>query len=252
MAFGNLLDPIFGPLLNWPILLALAILSLLITVIITLITKYATNQTEMKRLKQDMKKYQKEMKSHKADPAQMMKVQKKAMSANTAYMKHSFRSMLWTLVPILIIFSWMNLHLAYEPILPNQEFELTATFSKGVTGQATLSALPELNYISNPTQNISAGLAKWKLGGDAGTYLLTLTHEGQSVEQQILISSEKEYLPPLTKHRGAIKSLKVELEKVKPLGNSFTLFGYQPGWLFTYILFSILFSSILRKVLDVY
>ena len=104
MSFGNLLDPILNPLLGLPLIITIALLSFLITLIVTVITKYATNQTEMKRLKLDIKKYQKQMKEHSTDPEKMMAVQKKAMAANSSYMKHSFKSMIWTLLPILIIY----------------------------------------------------------------------------------------------------------------------------------------------------
>ncbi len=62
MVFETLLDPIFSPLLNLPTLLAITLLSFLISLIITLIYKFATDQDLMKRLKEEMKELQKEMK----------------------------------------------------------------------------------------------------------------------------------------------------------------------------------------------
>ena len=40
-------------------------------------------------------------------------------------------------------------------------------------------------------------------------------------------------------------------KKVKPLGNV-SLFGWKPGWLGVYIIFSIIFSMVLRKLLKIH
>ena len=79
MALNNILDPIFSPILNFPPLIGIIVMSFVVTVIITLIYKLVTDQEVMKTLKGDMKHFQKEMKKLKDNPKKMMEVQKKAM-----------------------------------------------------------------------------------------------------------------------------------------------------------------------------
>ena len=62
MGFGDILNPIFSPLLNLPTLWAVILLSFLISLIITVVYKYTTNQNLMKQLKDEMKEFQREIK----------------------------------------------------------------------------------------------------------------------------------------------------------------------------------------------
>src|SRR3989344_2060351 len=122
MVFENLLNPVFAPLLNLPTLWAVILLSFLISLIITIIYKYTTDQNLMKSLKEEMKEMQKEMKELRNNPEKAMQVQKKVMKTNGKYMMQSLKSTLYSFLPIILIFGWMNAHLAYIPILPGQEF----------------------------------------------------------------------------------------------------------------------------------
>ena len=49
-----------------------------------------------------------------------------------------------------------------------------------------------------------------------------------------------------------IKKIEIGYNKLKPLGQKFSLFGWQPGWLGIYIILSIISSMALRKVLNIY
>src|SRR3989338_11025380 len=134
------LSPIMDPLLVLPPLWIVIIISLVVTLIITLIYKWTTDQNLMKQLKDELKEFQKEMKELKAHPEKMMEVQKKAMQTNMKYMSHSMRSTLVTFVPIILLFGWMNANIAYDPILPGQEFTITAKFAANTFGTISLDA----------------------------------------------------------------------------------------------------------------
>src|SRR3989344_3947495 len=127
------LNPLMKPLLALGPLWAVVVLSFLISVIIVLVYKFFTKQDEMKRLKEQQKEFQKRMKELRSNPDEMMKVQKEAMKANMEYMKHSFKATLITMLPVILIFGWMNAHLAYEPIFPEETYSVSAQFSEGVT-----------------------------------------------------------------------------------------------------------------------
>src|SRR3989344_1774334 len=148
MVFESLLDPVFSPLLQLHPLWGIAIISLILTWIITLVYKWVTDQKLMKELKDDIKSVQKEMKEFKDNPAKVMEIQKKAMEKNMQYMMHSFKPMIFTLIPILIIFGWLNLHFAYEPLLPDAPFTVAALFDPGFAGNVTLSN-SQLTFANN-------------------------------------------------------------------------------------------------------
>ena len=50
---------------------------------------------------------------------------------------------------------------------------------------------------------------------------------------------------------GFIKENEIKYEKFTPFGD-FSLFGWKPGWLGTYIILSIILSFVIRKLLKVH
>jgi len=104
----SILDPILSPVMSIPSPWNLLLISFIITGGITLLYKFATDQKLMKELKQEMKDLQKEMKSLKDNPEKMMSVQKLAMEKNMKYMMQSMKPTLFTLIPIIFIFSWLR------------------------------------------------------------------------------------------------------------------------------------------------
>lgn len=247
-------------------LLATLLVSLLITILITIVYKFATNQKQMKILKDDQKRLQKEMKDAKNNPKKLMDIQKIAMQKNLEYMKHSFKSTIYTIIPIFIIFGWMNSHMAFYGIAPNQPFNTTVSFQQDATGAIELKIPENLTLESNAVQNVTPQVT-WQLKGPAGEYTLEYDYLGESYTKDIIITNDWTYKDPaLTKSQNflglksskqsinkesKIESIKIDLKPVKPFG-SLSLLGWHPGWLGTYIISSLIFSMILRKLLKVY
>ncbi len=261
--FEAILNPVFAPLLNLPPLFAIIIISFVLTLLITLIHKFATDQKLMKNLKDEMKSHQKEMKDHKDNPQKVMEIQKQVMQKNMEFMKHSFKPMIFTFIPIIIIFGWLNAHMAYYPIMPNQEFDITLTFDLEGLGKGInlVSVIPEnqLEIINGAKQTVEknktktffsekwVGMAKWKLKGPEGLYTLVYSFDDdmRAYEKDLIITEERKYAAPEKRinDESSLKSIKIGNEPIRPL------FGL--GWIWTYIIFSIIFSIIIRKVLKV-
>lgn len=250
MVFEHLLDPVFAPLLNLPTLLAVIILSFLISLIVTILYKFTTNQSLMKDLKQEMKDFQKQIKELRNEPQKAMEVQKKAMQTNLKYMSHSMKSTLYSILPIIIIFSWMGANFAYEPISPGQEFTTAVYFEKGYSGKIELSAPKGIAIIGNATKEVSDGAVKWVLKGGEGEYLMEYIYDGKTQTKELLISKNKYTQPIKNVNDGLIKYIEIEHKEKKLL--NLHIFGWELGWLWTYILFSIASSIVIRKVIKVY
>jgi uncharacterized membrane protein (DUF106 family) len=206
----------------------------------------------MKQIKGDLKKYQKEMRETK-DTKKLMEIQKKALDLNMTYMKSSFKSTLYTFIPIIIIFAWLNMHIAYNPILPNTNFTVTAQFADGAKGNISLSATPELTTLNGATQEIVDNKAVWNLKGDAGEYKLTVDYNTEEYTHNVLITTDNTYLVPQELIKDSkLKTITNGNKAVQPFGDNFNLFGWHPGWLATYIILSVGLSALFRKLLDVY
>src|SRR3989338_8468137 len=185
MVFENLLNPVFDPLLNLPTLLAVVILSFLISLIITVVYKFTTDQNLMKDLKKE--------------PEKAMQVQKKAMQTNMKYMMHSMKSTLYSIIPIIIIFSWMNANFAYEPVFPDSDFTTAVNFETDVKESIELSVPEGITISGNQKKEIQDKEVKWVLNGKEGEYLLEYIIDGKKYYKEVLITEKNRYKQPVKK-----------------------------------------------------
>jgi len=244
----SFLDPIFNPLLNLHPVLVIVIISLSITIIMTWAYKLFTNQHLMKSLKDEMKSLQNEAKEHSKNPEKAAEASKKMMEKNFEYMKHSMKPTLITMIPILLIIGWLSAHLSFNPLLPGELFQANTTAD---LTQLTLES-KGLTILSNATQFSTDGKFSWNVKGDKGEYILGFSSNNTYAEKKILISDKQEYENPLELVKNSqIKTITIGNSKLRPFG-SFSLFGWQPGWLGIYIIISIVSSMALRKAFNIH
>ena len=248
----SILTPALLPLFAWNPFWGIVIFSFVISLLITLAYKYLTNQNEMKRLKEEQKEFQKRMKELKEHPEEMMKIQKEAMSKNFEYMKHSLKATLITMLPIILVFSWMNGHLAFEPINPMETYSVTAMFKEGLTGEVELVP-DEGTTLTSAAKLPMASEVRWNLKSSEGLHTLTVKSADSIQTKNVLIGTElkSEEQISLFQHSD-ITQIKINYNKLRPLGPGRALFGWEPGWLGLYFIFSVLFSVVQRKMLNVY
>jgi uncharacterized membrane protein (DUF106 family) len=87
---------------------SIILFSFLITLIMTLVTKYFTNQTRMKELKDIQKACQIKLKDSKGNIQKSAEIQKEMMDCSMELMKHSFKPLLITFIPLLLFFWWIR------------------------------------------------------------------------------------------------------------------------------------------------
>ena len=253
MVLEGFFDWAFGPLLNFPPLVLVIVITLIMLILITLIQKFTSNQKEMKLLKEQQEAFKKEMKENKGNQEKLMEIQKRAMEVNMKYFRHSMKPMIFTFLPIILIFGWMNSVMMYDSVNPNQEFNFTAIFDKEVAGEITLTGHEGLELLSDANQTISKigkeNLARWRLKGPEGTYTLEAEYKGNSYTKSVSISDDqvkKEYMKAV-KGEG-LKALRIDYPKLIVLN----LLGWKLGWLGTYIIISLILSGLIRKMFKVY
>jgi uncharacterized membrane protein (DUF106 family) len=250
MAF-SFLDPVLGPVLLLPPFWGLLLLSFVISLLITVIYKYTTDQNMMKQLKDEIKEFQKEIKELRSNPEKAMQVQKEAMKTNMKYMSMSMKATLITFIPIIFIFGWMSSHLAYESLKPGEPFTVTMAFNKPVAGDATLTVPPQMEIDGAATKEVSGDNVFWMVKGEKGGHLLEYEFGGRVFTQEAIITDGPEYSEPVIRIKDQttdVKSLSINYQKKVVMNLGF----WKPGWLATYIIFSIAFSLGLRKILKVY
>jgi uncharacterized membrane protein (DUF106 family) len=253
VAILSFLDPVlnlaFGWLLPLPPFWSILILSFILSLLISLIYKFTTNQSVMKDLKTEIKTLQQEMKLLKDNPSKMMEVNKKMFEVNGKYMSHSLKPMLFTFLPVILIFGWLNGHLAFEPIHPNQEFTVTTVFDKAAMGNVTLFVPDGITMTGDTTKTIEAGTASFAMKGYEGLYSLTFEHGGKQYVKDVEITQKREYVTPaLTVNDGTLKSIMTNHEKTIVI----QIGSWGVSWFWSYLVFSLIFSLVIRKALKIY
>lgn len=244
-----IMDSIMAPFLKLNPLLSIIIISFVIAVFITLAYKFMTNQTLMRQLKEDMKSQQKQAKELKHEPQQAMSAQKKAMEMNMKYMMHSFKPMIITFIPLILVFGWLNAHYGVEPIQPNKYFIVTLSFDEAAQGEAEMLGQEGIEITGSNVKQISDGKAEWELKGAEGEYILEFRHDNRTYTKNIIITKEQKYSAPVEKVTGnAVKEIKTNQGKLVLL----KLLEFNMGWLITYILFSLVFTIGVRKILKIH
>ena len=88
--------------------ISIIIISLIVTIFITAVRYFMTDREKMKEIKERQKELRREMKEFKDHPEKMMEINKKMLEDFPEQMKQSFKPMLITIIPIIIIFGWMK------------------------------------------------------------------------------------------------------------------------------------------------
>jgi len=247
-----LLDPIFDPLLSMDPLYLIVLTAFCLTLIITIIYKYVSDQKKIKFLRAETKELQQKMRSKeiREDKEQFEKIQKQMSKHTMDMMKQNFKPMFFTILPALLVFGWMSAHLVYLPIIPGLFFNVDVYTAPSFTGAVTFHH-DDLFINGGNEKTPVDGKATWSVRGEEeGRYIMAFQANEQIFEKPVLITEKQSYENPVQTFDGPITSIEIEQKKLQPFGD-FSLFGWKPGWLGTYIMISILLSFIFRKLLKV-
>ena len=243
---------ILDPLLALHPALGLLIISLFVSLVATLVYKYTTDQVVMKGLRDEMKSHQQKMKGHRGDPKKMMESQKKAMEANMQYMMKSLKPTLFTLIPLLLIFTWLGGHYAYEPLRPDFAFNITIAFSAGSNGTVELVPSQSFTVKGERSQQVQPEVTWILRPQEEGSFTLEFRHNDKVYQKDMLITRLHKYEKPEKEIKdGTVEKIVVGHMKTMPLG-SFKIFSWHPGWLALYIISSIVFSLGLKRILKLH
>ena len=241
----TLLNPILQPLVGISVFWGIVTLSLCGALLSTLANKYFSDQNEIKRLKDEQKQHQQKMKESRNNPEEMISAQKHMSRITFELLRHSFKPMLITLIPFWLLFIWMNAHLAYVPIAPGQEFTVTAM---GAPGMARIVAPQQVDVIGDAQKKMNGTVDFTLKASDVGTYFIDIEHDGEIYTKDVVVSTEQLYADKEKVFKDKpLQSVTIQYSTLYPLGET-SLFGWTPGWLGWYIIFSIGFGLLLRKV----
>jgi uncharacterized membrane protein (DUF106 family) len=88
--------------------ISIILLSLVISLVVTIITHFLTDKKKMKEIRDKQKFLREEMKKYKDNPQKMMELNKQMMEDLPDQLKLSFKPTLVTMIPLLLLFSWLR------------------------------------------------------------------------------------------------------------------------------------------------
>ncbi len=224
-------------------LLLIGGVSFVVTLISTLAYKYTTDQGLIKRTKEDIKKLRDKQKKHRDDKEKMLEIQQKMMSKNMIIMKQSFKPMIYTVIPFLLVFAWLAANLVFVPLQPNQSFDVYLNSSELDLQGIDLEGAEIINV------ELEEDVKTWTIRvEDSGSRELIFRGEGFLQTKSISVGGLIGYEQPVKAFDEG--EIVVVHEVVRPFGE-FKFFNWSPQWLGTYILFALVFSLLLRKLLRV-
>lgn len=88
--------------------ISIVIISGLVSLFISLVNHFVLDKEKVKASKEKQKKLKEEMKLHKSNPQKAMELNKEMMEDAMQNMRHSFKPMIITLIPIFLVFAWIR------------------------------------------------------------------------------------------------------------------------------------------------
>jgi uncharacterized membrane protein (DUF106 family) len=131
------LDSIFGIVFHLTadaklnMLFGVMTMSILVSTIIMVITAKVQDQKELKKIKGKMSKLQEKLKAaqKKNDTKQANKISKEMMGMQSTMMTNTMKPMLYTFVPIIIIFGWLRQYPDLQNFIEVQGYLVTLPFA---------------------------------------------------------------------------------------------------------------------------
>jgi hypothetical protein len=155
-----------------------------------------------------------------------MKLNSQILALSAKQMRYTMNSTLITLIPLILIFSWINANYTYQPLLPNQEFNVTFAFQK-LPENFSLEVLPEGVEITNKTVDYSKNTITYALKGVEGSYLISFYYDNETKSKEIIITQKQKYSKPVDSFSK--ENLKKIIVSNKPL--RIKILGISMSWI---------------------
>ena len=242
--------------------LTILVATVLISLISTIAYKYTTDQKKMKRIKERLKDLQSQMKEARGDQDRMLKLNAQIMKSHNEYSMQSMRSILFTIIPVMIIFIYLQGNVAFTAIAPGEEFSMVLDYhAPEEIGEVPIGVPDSMELINRTPYERSGFLGfgsvdgEWiTIGGpdEPGEYTVFFGSGNATVNRTVLITEGRDYASPSVGFRDSpIRSATIQYEGLRIFDIEW-LPGWLQGWLAVYIILTLILTNILRKLFKVH
>jgi hypothetical protein len=261
----RLFDLLLRPLRPLPIVLSLAVVSLVTAIAILLVVRATSNQQALAAVKRQMYADVLEMRLFNDDLRAMWRAQWSMLRHNGRYLRLSLVPALWTLVPLALVLTQLQFHFGYAEVGVGEPVLVTAVVkSRGDLPDVALELPRGVRLDSGAIRFPALQQVVWRVVADSpGEFVLGVRAGGAAYEKTLCISGGLARRSPVRPATQLVDLLRYPSET--PLPDSASLasigvayadrpvdvIGWQVPWIAAYIALSFAFALALKKPLRV-
>jgi hypothetical protein len=259
------LDIVLGWLLVLPRDVAIVLIAVATSLVLTLARKWFTQQELLGRCTADLKQLKTLLRQARVarDKPAVRRMKTTVSLVKLKQLRAEGRVFLLSIIPLALLAFWAIERLDYLPPKPGQELTLRAYYPLSSVDKLTHLVPPEGFDLKSPAVQVvevdpdggANGLATWLLvpRQNVPTTPLFIRHQGRSVTHQVRVDG-RIYSPPTQAHNDDfIPATEMRLPQVRFLGvvPGIPAIAFPP-WLVAYLLLTILFVPVMRRVFAVH
>ena len=247
---NELLSFIFYPLLDsFGVGYFVFFMAFLVSLISTLVYISLTPQSKIKRLKQEVEELNKELKLHVGNSDISHKIHSEITQKEMQIMPYVILPNILTVVPMFFIFFWMGSLLSFVPIVPNESFIVDLYLTNNTNSSCLTPKLTIPNGMNLLSVENNTVLYQYMMSGKKGNYTLLWSVNNKNYQKNLSIGDKiSQVIPMNIIQDNTVNAISIEYKETKP----FWFWDIKIGWLVGYIILSMCFTIILRKLFDVY
>jgi hypothetical protein len=261
----RLFDLLLRPLRPLPILMSLAVVSLLTAIAILLVVRATSNQPALAAVRRQMYADLLEMRLFNDDLRAMWHAQWSMLRHNGRYVRLSLVPVLWTLVPLAVVLTQLQFQFGYADVGIGEPVVVTAVLkSRGDLPGVALELPRGLRLDGAAIRFPALKQVVWRIMADSsGEFVLGVRAGGATYEKTLCTSSGLARRSPLRTVPRLADQLRYPSEKPLPdsaplasIGVAYAdrpvdVIGWQVPWIAAYIALSFAFALALKKPLGV-
>lgn len=264
-------DPLLGWLLGLDRNIALFIVAIGTALILTLVRLFTTNQNLLGRCKKDKARLKQLMREAKktGDKDAVARYRTTTGQIGMKSMKAEGKPLLASIVPIAILACWCWARIAYLPLVPEEQVDVSVYFldseigklvhivpQEGLEAEEGWVQAIERDVVKETGKPLDNGVARWKLRCRKSDedYLLQIRHNGKTFKKNLIVDG-RHYADPFRFYYDDEEVICSEIHMTE-----YELFGIVPGiswlalqpWIMGYLLIVLPFSFLLKPVLRIH
>jgi hypothetical protein len=259
-------DAALGPLMGWPPVASLLVVSLVTAVVMLLVVARTSNQKGLATTKRGIHAALFEIRLFGDDPVNVLRALGEVVMCNAHYLRLSLVPLLWMAIPLVLVVAQLQGFYGYEGLTPGVpaivKVELRQTASSAdVSADALVMDAPDgIRIDTAAVRLLGSNEVLWRIVPNAeGTYALTIRDGDRAVTKSLQVSASRARRSPRRLQAGLAGQVLYPSEPLVPEESRIAaitvmypepgleVLGWRAHWMIVYGLLSMACALILAR-----